>query len=91
MVCQICGEEAVRDRSFGGGKRFNCAPCGGFYRISTSLDALANGRQFNVQVARELLSERREENRRRGVDPNRLQDLEPTLYGDDATRVLIYD
>lgn len=91
MTCPICLAEATQDRSFGGGMRYYCPPCGGFYRISTSLDALAEGRNFNVEVARELLRERRDEKTRQRTPSTPDQDLEPTLYGHDATRVLIYE
>ncbi|WP_223513497.1 hypothetical protein [Pseudomonas sp. GL-R-26] len=84
MACTICGnEEAAEDKSFGGGLRFHCLPCGGFFRISSTLDTLAEGKIFNIDRSRERLEELRELKKREPQDPNRPQDLEPTLTSDD--------
>lgn len=84
MSCPICRNKgALEDRSFGGGLRFNCVPCGGYFRISSTLDALAEGKSYDVDRARERLEERREFKKREPQDPNGPQDLEPVLDSDD--------
>jgi len=84
MACRICGnEEAVEHQSFGGGLRFNCQPCGGFFGISYTLETLAEGKAFDVDRSRERLEEIRELKKQEPQDPNRPQDLEPTLTSDD--------
>jgi len=89
MACPICGNaEAIEHLTFGGGLRFECAPCGGYFRISSTLETLAEGKTFDVAQSRERLEEVRELKKREPQDPNRPQDLEPTLTSDDD-RLLI--
>jgi hypothetical protein len=84
MSCPLCGNIAAReDLSFGGGRRFFCEPCGGFFRISSSLDAIAEGNTYDACRARERLEEKREAKKREPLDPNRPQDLEPALSSED--------
>jgi hypothetical protein len=84
MACPICrNKDAVEDLSFGGGKRFHCVPCGGFFRISTILDALSEGKLFDVDRARDRLDRQRNSKKRQPNDPNSLQYLEPILSVED--------
>ena len=84
MACPICGNaDAVEHLTFGGGLRFSCAPCGGFFRISSTLETLATGKSFDVGRTRQLLEAKREQKKQEPLDPNRPQDLEPTLTSDD--------
>jgi transposase-like protein len=76
MCCPLCGNHGARkDLSFGGGSRFYCEPCGGFFRISSTLDALAEGRIYDTKRARDRLEEQRKAHD---------QDPEPALGPDDA-------
>jgi hypothetical protein len=85
MSCPLCGNNGAReDLSFGGGLRFYCEPCGGFFRISSTLDALAEGKTYDTQRARDRLEEKREAKRREAHEPNSAQDLEPALGSDDV-------
>lgn len=85
MVCPICRNiDAVEDLSFGGGLRFCCAPCGGYFRISSTLDAISQGKSYDVARTRLCLEERRDQKIREQNDLNRPQDLEPTLSSDDG-------
>jgi len=89
MSCRICGnEDAVEHASLGGGLRFHCQPCGGFFGISFTLESLAEGRLFDVERARERLEEIREQKKRQQQDANHSQNSEPTLTSDDQ-RLLI--
>lgn len=84
MACPICRNiDAVEDLSFGGGKRFHCTSCGGFFRISSTLDALSAGNSYDVDRTRERLDGLREMKRREPQDPNKPQDLEPALSSED--------
>ena len=84
MGCPVCGNtEAVEDLSFGGGVRFYCAPCGGHFRISSSLDAIQGDKTYDVERTRERLEADRARRRLQPQDPNRLQDLEPALSSAD--------
>jgi hypothetical protein len=90
MACPICKNiDAVEDLSFGGGKRFHCVPCGGFFRISSTLDALSEGKLYDVDRARERLDRQRELKKRQPTDPNRLQDLEPLLSSGDIDLLIV--
>lgn len=73
----------MEDLSFGGGLRFHCAPCGGYFRISSTLDAITGNKVYDVARARLRLEEIREKKSREPNEPNRPQDLEPTLSSDD--------
>ncbi|VVO27143.1 hypothetical protein [Pseudomonas fluorescens] len=80
MSCPVCGNHGAReDLSFGGGMRFYCEPCGGFFRVSSTLINVAEGKTFDSERARKRLKEQREAH-----GPNSLQDPEPTLGPDDA-------
>ena len=84
MACPICRNiEAVEDLSFGGGRRFYCVPCGGFFRISSTLETLSEGKSYDVGRTRKRLDAQRELIKRGPQDPNKLQDLEPALSSDD--------
>ncbi|WP_130905347.1 hypothetical protein [Pseudomonas sp. Sample_22] len=90
MACPICGNEAaVEHQTFGGGLRFHCQPCGGFFRISSTLETYLEGKVFDIDRSRERLDADREQKRRGPQDPNRPQDLEPTLNSYD--RELLID
>ena len=85
MCCPLCGNHgALKDLSFGGGSRFYCEPCGGFFRISSTLDGLAEGKTYDTKRARDRLGEKREAQRREAHVPNEAQDPEPALDPDDA-------
>ena len=61
MNCPLCGNtNALEDLSFGGGLRIHCEPCGGFYRISSTLHALAEGKSYDTECARTRLKKKRE-------------------------------
>ncbi len=58
MNCPLCGNtNALEDLSFGGGLRVYCEPCGGFYRISSTLHTLAEGKTYDTERARTRLIE----------------------------------
>ena len=79
MCCPLCGNNgALKDLSFGGGSRFYCEPCGGFFRISSALDTLAEGKTYDTKRARDRLEEQRKAQKRED------QDAEPALGPDDA-------
>ncbi|CAH0126266.1 MULTISPECIES: hypothetical protein [Pseudomonas] len=76
MNCPLCGNtNALEDRSFGGGLRIHCEPCGGFYRISSTLHALAEGKSYDTELARTRLKKKRE--------TGKLEDQEPALGPED--------
>lgn len=84
MSCRICGNEnAVEHASLGGGLRFHCQPCGGFFGISFTLETLAQGKLFDVERSRKRLDEIREQKKREPRDPSVHQNLEPTLTSHD--------
>jgi hypothetical protein len=76
MNCPLCGNtNALEDLSFGGGLRIHCEPCGGFYRISSTLHALAEGKCYDTERARTRLKKKRE--------TGKLEDQEPALGPED--------
>ncbi|RON12019.1 hypothetical protein [Pseudomonas frederiksbergensis] len=76
MNCPLCGNtNALEDLSFGGGLRIYCEPCGGFYRISTTLNALADGKTYDTERTRARLKKKRE--------TDNLEDQEPALGAED--------
>jgi len=84
MACPVCrNEEAVEHPTYGGGLRFHCQPCGGFFRISSTLEAYLESKVFDIDRARQRLEMDRERKRREPQDPNRPQDLEPVLSSND--------
>ncbi len=53
MTCLVCGGEAGSEvESFGGGRRFFCEPCGGYYQASGTLNAMLRGKLFEVESTR---------------------------------------
>lgn len=92
MACPICRNvDAVEDLSFGGGKRFHCLLCGGFFRISTTLNALSEGKLFDVDRTRERLDRQRELKKRQSTDPSKVQNLEPLLGPEDKDLLIDQD
>ena len=84
MACPICrNTDAIEDQSFGGGRRFHCVPCGVFFRISSTLDTLSEGKLYDVDRTRERLDRQRKLKNRQPAYPNGLQDLEPLLSSED--------
>lgn len=84
MGCPICGNAgAIEHPTFAGGLRFDCPPCGGYFCISSTLETLAEGKEFDIGRTRAVLEAKRERKRQEPLDPNRPQDLEPTLTSDD--------
>ena len=81
----------MEDLSFGGGLRFHCVPCGGYFRISSTLDTISGDKVYDVARARLRLEEIREQKSREQNDPNRPQDLEPTLSSDDEELLISPD
>jgi hypothetical protein len=80
MACPICQNvEAIEDLSFGGGKRFYCLLCGGFFKISSTLNTLAEGKSYDVERTRERLEAKREAKKQEPQDPDIPGDLEPVL------------
>ncbi|UVM52673.1 MULTISPECIES: hypothetical protein [unclassified Pseudomonas] len=76
MNCPLCGNtNALEDLSFGGGLRVYCEPCGGFYRVSSTLITLAEGKTCDTERARARLKKKRE--------TDSLEDQEPALGPDD--------
>jgi hypothetical protein len=70
MNCPLCGNtNALEDLSFGGGVRIHCEPCGGFYRISSTLNTLAEGKTYDTERARARLKKKRETNKSEDQDP----------------------
>lgn len=74
-----------------GGLHIYCKRCGGFFRISSTLEALMKERAINTRAAQRVLSERREALKIAGIDDDDPKGLEPTLYGGDCSTVLIPD
>ncbi|MBV7493514.1 MULTISPECIES: hypothetical protein [Pseudomonas] len=76
MNCPLCGNTyALEDSSYGSGLRIHCEPCGGFYRISTTLSGLAEGKIYDTERARARLKKKRE--------TDELEDQEPALGAED--------
>ncbi len=83
MTCLVCGSEAGREvESFGGGRRFFCEPCGGYYQISDTLDAILRGRSFDVEPTRAHLERERNRLNIHPRGPAEHQS-EPILFGHD--------
>lgn len=81
MNCPLCGNtNALEDLSFGGGLRIHCEPCGGFYRISSTLHALAEGKIYHTERARARLKKKRE--------TGKLEDQEPALGPEDKNLLI---
>ena len=72
MTCAICKVETEPRLPMGLAFRYSCPDCGD-YRISTSLDAMVRGRDFDVERARVVLRFRRRQNSAE----------EPTLNSED--------
>lgn len=84
MGCVVClSEDGHEVRSFGGGRRFACVGCGGYFQVSSTLDALMGNKVFHVDETRRVLEQRRATLARQPLDPNNPQGREPILNSDD--------
>lgn len=83
MVCIVCRENGREIESMGGGRRFHCEDCGGYYRMSSSLDAMLGDRKFDVERTRSVLQRRRADLLEHPRGEGRDQDFEPALISSD--------
>jgi len=88
MVCIVCRKSGREIESMGGGRRFHCDECGGYYRVSSSLDALIRGRDFDTDRTRAALQQRRAVLREHPRGAGRDQDFEPALISSDVSLLI---
>lgn len=88
MPCPVCDRDAVVRPIGTGGLHIYCKRCGGFFKISSTLEALMKEGTINTPAAQQVLAQRREALKMSGIDDDGPKDLGPTLYGGDCSIVL---
>lgn len=84
MLCIVCQSGGGEIDSMGGGRRFHCDGCGGYYRISDTLDAILGDKVFDIERTRTALDQRRAWLRDHPRGEGRDQDFEPILNSTDT-------